>query len=224
MPLRAAWWSTVLHPSALVHPHPKESAIMTSSLNTIMPSRAAQLATLAKLVEGLKKHEQTLQSLVIAGQSYKTADLVTVVQARYDAANAALQTKAVWQNAVKADHDERAKTNTFISGLRQSLLVAFAGSIDNLADFGLVPRKKPTLTPEQRVAMAQKAKATRAARHTMGKNQKAQIKGVVPTPSTSPSSPAPGGPAPTTVPTPSTPPVASAGHTTEPGATTPTHS
>jgi hypothetical protein len=196
---------------------------MNTSPNTIAPARGGQLAMLLKLISGLKKHEQTLPLLVIAGQSYKTDDLVTVLQARYDAANAALQTKAVWQNAVKADHDERAKTGEFVSGLRQSLLVAFAGSIDSLADLGLVPRKKPTLTPDQKVAAAQKSRATRAARHTMGKNQKAQIKGVVPTPSTSPSSPAPGAPAPSTVPAPSTAPVASAGHTPDPGATTPAH-
>jgi hypothetical protein len=164
---------------------------MTNTLNTITPSRAAQLAMLAKLIDGLKKHEQTVQSLVIAGQSYKTTDLVTVLQARYDAANAVLQTKAAWQNAVKADHDEREKTGVFVSGLRQSLLVVFAGAIDDLSDFGLVPRKTTVLTPDQRVAAAQKAKATRAARHTMGKVQKAQIKGVVTAPATSPSSPAP---------------------------------
>jgi hypothetical protein len=164
---------------------------MANSPNTILPSRSAQLTGLRKLTDGLKKHEQALPMLVIQGQSYKTADLIAVLQARYDAANAVLLTKAAWQNAVKADHDERSKTQSFLSGLRQALLVAFGGSIDSMADFGLVPRKKPTMTPEERVAANEKAQATRKARHTMGKNQKAQIKGEVPatTPPTAPSTP-----------------------------------
>jgi hypothetical protein len=63
--------------------------------------------------------------------------------------------------------------------VKQSLLVAFAGRIDTLADFGLVPRKVTPLTPEQMVERTEKLKATRAARHTMGSKQKAAIKGTV---------------------------------------------
>jgi hypothetical protein len=44
--------------------------------------------------------------------------------------------------------------------------------VDALATFGLTPRKPRVVSPEARVAAAAKAKATRAARHTMGKKQK----------------------------------------------------
>jgi hypothetical protein len=174
---------------------------MKTSPNAIEPARGAQLALLLKMIDGVKKHEHDLPMVVILGQSYKTADLVTVLQGRCDAANAAIQTKAVWQNAVKADHDERAKTNPFVSGLRQALLVAFGASIDSLADFGLAARKKTVRTPEERVAANEKALATRKARHTMGKNQKQAIKGnvvgVVVTPVTSPETSSAPAPAPT---------------------------
>ena len=54
-----------------------------------------------------------------------------------------------------------------------------------LETVGVTPNKTPApLTPEQEVAKVAKAKATRAARHTMGKNQKAAIKGQVPPPKT----------------------------------------
>jgi hypothetical protein len=47
-----------------------------------------------------------------------------------------------------------------------------------LANYGIAPDKEATpLTPEQVVARAAKAKATREARHTMGPKQKAKIKG-----------------------------------------------
>jgi hypothetical protein len=43
----------------------------------------------------------------------------------------------------------------------------------------LTPRKPHVVTPEVKVAAAAKAKATRAARHTMGAQQKAGIKGAL---------------------------------------------
>jgi len=183
---------------------------MSTSPNTIVNTRGKQQAMLQKLMDGLKKHQQAVGSLLIEGKSYTTADLLAVLQARLDAADAALSTRATWQNAVKADYDERAKTKGFLSGLRQTLLVAFAGSVDTLADFGLVGRKPRVISPEKKVAAAEKAKATRAARHTMGKKQKAQIKGepaqpapATPTPA-SPVAPAPA-PAPTAAPAPKQP-------------------
>lgn len=145
-----------------------------------------------KLIDGFNKHAQTIPSLLIGGTSLKTADIIGTLQARLAAANAAVSTRATWQTAVKADHDERAKTKVFLSGLRQALLVAFAGSIDTLADFGLVARKASVISPEKKLAAADKARATRAARHTLGKKQKAAIKGTVAAPAPAPSASPPG--------------------------------
>ena len=129
------------------------------------------------MLSGLEKHTQDLVSLLIAGTTYTKADLQTTLQARIDALTFVQSKKAEWQAAIKADYAERASTKMFLAGLRQALLVAFAGSVDNLADFGLVGRKPANVTPQERIAAAQKAKATRAARHTMGKKQKEPIKG-----------------------------------------------
>ncbi|HEY4012967.1 MAG TPA: hypothetical protein VGM06_06500 [Polyangiaceae bacterium] len=79
--------------------------------------------------------------------------------------------------------------------LKQALLVAFAGQVDVLADFGLTGRAVRVLTPEERVTMTAKAKATRAARHTMGKKQKAAIKGTVTPAAAAPAAPASPAPA-----------------------------
>jgi hypothetical protein len=48
-----------------------------------------------------------------------------------------------------------------------------------LADFGFAPPKAATRTPEEKAAAAAKAKATREARHTLGKSQKKTVKGNV---------------------------------------------
>ena len=150
-------------------------------------TRTSRLVTQAadqKLYDGIQKHEKTLLSLLIGGASVTPGTILTTLQSRIDAAKAVVSTRATWQSAVKADIDERAKTKTFVSGLRQALKVAFEGSIETLADFGLTPPKPRVVSPEKKAAAAAKAKATRAARHTMGSKQKAQIKG---TPATSPS-------------------------------------
>jgi len=155
-------------------------------MTTTNPNRTQVQTGDQKLIDGLKKHAPALSSLFIGGASLQTADVIAILQARIDAATAAVSTRATWQTNVKADHDERAKTKTFVSGLRQALQVAFAGQIDALADFGLKPRKVRVTTPEEKTEAAAKAKATRAARHTMGPKQKAQIKGTVPAPATPP--------------------------------------
>lgn len=175
---------------------------MGTSANTIATTRNKQQAALLKLIGGLEKHTQDLASLIIGGTTYKNADLQTALQARLNAMAPVEVAKAQWQAAVQADYAERAKTKALLAGLRQALLVVYAGSTDKLADFGLVGRKPANVTPTARVAAAQKAKATRAARHTLGKNQKAGIKGDVtgvtvtpikapPTPTPTPVSPGP---------------------------------
>jgi hypothetical protein len=97
---------------------------------------------------------------------------------------------------VLADQALRQSTKGYVSNVKQALLVAFSGQLDTLADFGLTMRSKPVMTPEERLAATAKAKATRAARHTMGSKQKAEIKGTV-----APTAPAPTpAPAPTAIP------------------------
>ena len=166
--------------------------------NTPKQNRNAETTADQTLADGLSKHAATIMSIMVGGASVATKDIVTALQARIATAKAATSARATWQAAVQADRDERAKTKTLVSVTKQMLLGSFAGQVDTLADFGLTPRKPRVVSPEALVAAAAKAKATRAARHTMGKKQKAEIKGTVDT--TAPAIPVP---APT--PSPATP-------------------
>jgi hypothetical protein len=179
--------------------------------NTPNTNRTDEMTADQKLIDGLNKHAASIPGIVIAGASATTKDIVVTLQSRVDSAKAVQSSRATWLAAVQADRVLRDKTKTYVSGLRQALLVAFAGQIDVLADFGLTPRKPRVVTPEEKVATAAKAKATRVARHTMGKKQKAAIKGTVaPTePAPAPSPPVaspPATPAPAPVPPVTTPP------------------
>jgi hypothetical protein len=169
--------------------------------NTPKKNRTEETVALQKLHDGLVKHGQAIPSLVIAGVPVTTADAEARLQARIDAGKAVQATRGTWQNAVKLDKDGQLQSKSFLSGLKQTLLVVFAGQIDVLTDFGLTPRKPAVVSPEKKAAAVAKAKATREMRHTMGPKQKAQIKAPTAAPTPAPAA-APATPAATTTPHP----------------------
>src|SRR3984957_13958364 len=157
-------------------------------------NNAVQLAADQALIDGLVKHGATLVTLLVAGSTVQTTDLVTVLKARIAAIKLALTTKATFMAAVAAAHAEIANTAALVSGARQALKIAFAGQIETLGDFGLKPRKARTpLTTEQKAAAKAKAEATRKARGTMGAKQKKAITGAT-APAATPAAPAPAAP------------------------------
>jgi hypothetical protein len=148
------------------------------------------------MFDGIKENAQSLTFVVVAGKQVPPADILAVLQKRLDSNRHVVTTRLVWQDAVKADRDERAQSQALVNGVRQSLQSAYADSADTLGKYGLKPRKPRVVSTDAKVAAAAKAKATRAARHTMGSKQKAQIKGTVEVPVTSlPASSQPGTPA-----------------------------
>jgi hypothetical protein len=149
----------------------------TTQLNRMEKQTADQA-----LIDGFTKNAKTVTSFLVGGATIKASDVITALQARIAAANTAQSTRATWLAAVKANATARASTQTLVSNAVQALKVMFAGSIESLAEFGLKPRKVRTApTPEEKVAAVAKAKATRAARHTMGSTQKKSVKGTITT-------------------------------------------
>jgi hypothetical protein len=169
---------------------------MTTANRTKTQARDAQV------IEGIKKHLQNVSNLPLVGSAYTPADLVKLVQSRIDSANGATATKANWHSTVVADKTLNTKLTPVLRALRQYVINVFGETSPVLADFGFTPPKRATRTPEQKAAAAVKAKATREARHTMGKVQKKGIKGTVP--ATAPAT----NPSPVPAPTPVTPPTA----------------
>ena len=147
--------------------------------NTPKKNRNIELAAEQTLVDGFNKHPSLIPALVINGVSQTPQQIVGTLNSRIDSAKAVVTTKATWRATIEADKALRDATKTLVSGVRESLVVAFGSQIAVLADFGLTPKAKAVLTPEQRLARAAKAKATRAARHTLGSKQKAAIKSTV---------------------------------------------
>jgi hypothetical protein len=135
------------------------------------PSKGATLARDQGLIVGFPKRMGNAQILV-EGTTYTASTAVALLQKRVAAETAVVPAKAAYQAAVKAANAEISATAATVSGFVEAIYVAFGDDPAALADFGLPARKKPVLSPAEKEAATAKAKATRAARHTMGPKQK----------------------------------------------------
>jgi hypothetical protein len=159
-------------PLPLIVENRKEAIMATVNTNTTQ-------AHDAQVIVGIQKHLLSVPSLPLAGSTYTPADLVKLVQSRIDSAGVVAAAGAN-KHATVVAHTALGTTLTpVLRGLRQYVLNAFGETSPVLADFGFTPPKKRTLTPEKKAAAALLAKATRKARHTVGKKQKLAIKGAV---------------------------------------------
>ena len=152
--------------------------------------------TLAKraldLIAGTQKHTPN-GSFTLGSAAFTAANLVQLLQGLADAIAAADTAKAGWQDALKSMNDEHAKAVPVLRAYQSVLLATYGNAPATLADYGLAPRKRPTPpSAGAKAAAVVKREATREARHTMGKKQKAEIKGTVP--ATAPATAAPASP------------------------------
>jgi hypothetical protein len=143
--------------------------------NIIKKARVNEVDALQKLADGLTQNASTAPSFVLAGTTLKPTDVVAKLQARLAQLKAVTAAAAAWHAAVQTDKTAAEQIKPLVAAVKQVLLAAYAGQLDVLAEYGLTPRKTPVISPATRTAAALKAKATRAARGTMGKVQKAAI-------------------------------------------------
>ena len=135
------------------------------------------LAALTRLVSGLKKN-QPKGLFLLAGSKYTANQLVTILQSIITALQAVPVAKGTYQKTIKSSDALLEQHHAVIVQLKQSLQMQADADTELLADYGLTPRKPNGIrTPKVNVAAADKAKATRAARHTMGSKQKREITG-----------------------------------------------
>jgi hypothetical protein len=158
----------------------KEHIIMATNNN-----RRSSLDQDTLVIEGVQKHLMS-QSFIVGDKPCTAQDVVNVFQSRITTGRAAVSDKAAWQAAVKADREQRAQTAVFVRAFRNIVLGMFHDP-STLADFGLSPRKSTKRTVATKSVAIAKNEATRKARSTMGKKQKAKVKG------TPPATPSPGG-------------------------------
>jgi hypothetical protein len=131
-----------------------------------------QVALLQQLVSGIQSQYGASAKLTFTAGTYTSKELVQIFGDLIDAYNAHLEATANARSALAAFRADAARTAPVVAALRGYLVHVFADPKD-LAAFGLSPRKARSAPSADTVAEAvHKRRATRKARHTMGKRQR----------------------------------------------------
>jgi hypothetical protein len=167
---------------------------MTTSTN----SKTSKLALFRQIVAGLLEHFPG-QTMALGGTTITVADLVAKLNVVIGLLTTADASQKTWKQDVAAANKASSGLAPTLKNLRRYLQGVFGVDSEVLLDFGLTPEKPPVTTPETAAAAVAKRAATREARHTMGKKQKAAIHGTV-APTTAPAPVAPTAPTPVAAP------------------------
>jgi hypothetical protein len=135
------------------------------------------IALLKNLITGIQKN-QPKGSFLLGGTKYTAPQVVDALQSVVDALLATEAARSSLKDALVASDALVVKYGDLVLNLKHLLQVQAGSSSSTLAEYGLTPRKPHgTTSPKVKVAAADKALATRTARHTMGSKQKSQITG-----------------------------------------------
>jgi hypothetical protein len=95
--------------------------------------------------------------------------------------------KTAWKQAVAAKKAIEASAEQLVTDVRKGADSSFSETSVEFEQFGFTPRKTAaSLTPEQKQLKVARARATRAARGTLGSRQRRSVKGNVTAPETPP--------------------------------------
>jgi hypothetical protein len=159
-------------PAALTQ---KEGSVMSRTIQS-------RVTLLQLLIAGIGKYFAGVNTITLAGTPYAPSAIAKILQDLVDAINAAVAARTAAHVAVQAASAKSAAVDPVLTAFKSYLLGVYTDA-KTLADFGLTPRKpRRPLTQEEGAAAAAKRLATRAARHTLGKRQKASIHGTAPEP------------------------------------------
>ncbi len=149
-------------------------------MNTVK-NKSHEASQVKQLVTGTIKHYPNASAELVFGGATRTVSALTeLLQSFVDLRSAVVASQAATKAKVAA---ERAEAPALLPVIREYVAfvrATFGNSPDALADFGLSSRKGRVQPKSETVTVAvAKRKATRAARHTMGKVQKKDVKGAV---------------------------------------------
>jgi hypothetical protein len=196
--------------TAVVYPSSRNVTIETKESRSLIMNQSIPKKTFAQsitnLIAGTQKNLPNA-ALTLDGQSYTRSSLAALLQGLADVLAKSSAAESTWHDTLQQERTMRSQVSPVLTAYTNWLLATYGSSPAVLAEFGLTPRKARTpLDATQRAAAVAKGAATRAARHTMGSQQKKSVKGhvtgVVVTPITAPAAPVVG-PAP--APTPASP-------------------
>ena len=147
-------------------------------------------------IAGVQKDLKSVTTITLEGVDYTPTTLVALLQSGIKVAM--LLSPRGPHGSSRRRNRPRGSSRSWASSRlsRPTSPSSSARCGDTQAHFGFAPRKKAVKTAETKANAAAKARATRAARHTMGSEQKKAITGASTatepvTPATTPTNPAP---------------------------------
>jgi hypothetical protein len=142
--------------------------------------KATEAARAKKLVAGTVKHLAGVTQVMLEGGTYTPAEVQARLLAFATLRDDVDAAKAVEKAKIAAEETQAPALRSFMLSYETFVKAAYGNQPDVLADFGMEAKKaRAPLTVEQKAAAAAKRKATRAARHTMGTQQRKAVKGNV---------------------------------------------
>ena len=130
---------------------------------------------LAQIAAALGKYLPATSKIVLAGTTYTGAQLVQLFQSALTALQAVAAAESSLAQARKSAQAQEADAHVVYVQLGEALRAQFGKGSPLLTELGFSTGARSKPSPEKLVASRKQAKATREARHTLGKKQKAKI-------------------------------------------------
>ncbi len=131
------------------------------------------------LISGLPKYCPSM-NIMLDGEPYTTTEVVQLLQTVLDALTAITAARTALAASIAAGKKVAANEGVLAKEAREVVAVGFANTPAALDALAITPRKSPKpLSAEARLAATAKARATRIARGTTSKKEKAKISGGV---------------------------------------------
>ena len=139
---------------------------------TVIDACSRRLRALASYVDGAT-------TIAINGRKLTAAEVVAIYDECLASRADLAQKRAIARAAMGRRATAEAARREADQALRGWVANEFGIASKEAIDFGFPPPKKPELTVEAKALAVARRKATRAARNTMGKRQKEQIRGTL---------------------------------------------
>jgi len=127
------------------------------------------------MIAGLEKNYTAKQTVLVDGVATLQPQIIAVLQASSDAADATAAAEAAYHKAVADEAAADAASDATYLSLKEYFLILNKKTPEALSDYGLQPVVKQVPTAAVKAAAAAKRKATVAARGVVGKRKRAAV-------------------------------------------------
>ncbi len=156
---------------------------------SINQNNAKIVSTCGQRLEALTKFVKAKTAIKVSGKPMKLAELTAIYQAAIDTRTALVPQRAAFDKALDARDSAEELRQATDKLLKAWVVNEFGADSQEAQEFGFLPPKIRAKSAATKATAVEKVLATRKARHTMGKRQKADIKGTIVAP-TAPADPA----------------------------------